>query len=134
MSVVRIVKRVESLSHSDAPDFRSALMRRGNMVRCENLGRRRQARLAELWSGKGIYQHVEKVCCRSNLVLFAVDIDGDEPLLRIAAEGDAEVAGRVFHPEIRITGPRARLDLGVREAELRDEVCDAPLTLRSRCN
>jgi hypothetical protein len=35
MSVVRIVKRVESLSHA-APDFRSAQMRRDKMLRCED--------------------------------------------------------------------------------------------------
>lgn len=119
-------------------------MRRAGFPLCTNATRQHaalrrpgsaiSARLTELWGGKGIYQRVEQVCCRSNLVLFAINIDGDEPFLRIAAEGDAEVARRVFHPEIRITGPRARLDLGVREAELRDEVCDAPLTLRSRRN
>lgn len=134
MSVVRIVKRVESLSHAtrrisalhkcDATTCCAAKTWVGDFSPPET----------ELWGGKGIYQRVEQICCRSNLVLFAVNIDGDEPFLRIAAEGDAEVAGRVFHPEIRITGPRTRLDLGVREAELRDEVCDAPLTLRSRRN
>lgn len=116
-------------------------MRRAGFPLCTNATRQHaalrrpgsaiSARLTELWGGKGIYQRVEQVCCRSNLVLFAVNIDGDEPFPRIAAEGDAEVADRVFYPEIRITGPRARLDLGVREAELRDEVSDAPLTLRS---
>jgi len=133
MSVVRIVKRVESLSHATR---RISALHKCDATRC--CAAKTEASgispLTELWGDKRIYQRVEQVCCRSNLVLFAVNIDGDEPFLRIAAEGDAEVARRVFHPEIRITGPRARLDLGVREAELRDEVCDAPLTLRSLCN
>jgi len=91
-------------------------------------------RLGELQASERIYQSVEKIRRRSNLVLPADNIYGDYSFARIAIEGDAEVAGLVFHPEIRISRPFARIDLGVSEPEARNDIHDAPLTLFGGCD
>ena len=89
---------------------------------------------ALLQAGERIYQSVDKVRRRSNLVLLTDNIYGDYSFPRIAVEGDAEVAGLVFHPEIRISRPFARIDLGVSEPEARNDIHDAPLTLLVGCD
>ena len=91
-------------------------------------------RQTELQAVERIYQSVEKIRRRSNLVLPTDNIDGDYSFARVAIEGDAEVAGLVFYPEIRISRPLARSDLWVSETEARNDIHDAPLTLLGGCD
>jgi hypothetical protein len=92
------------------------------------------SRLTELQGGEKIYQPVEKIRRRSNLVLPTDNIYGDYSFPRVAIEGDAEVAVLVFHPEIGISRPLARIDLRVSETEARNDIQDAPLTLLGGCD
>ena len=89
-------------------------------------------RLTELQAVERIYQSVEEIRRGPNLVLPADNIYGDYSFPRVAIEGDAEVAGLVFHPEIRISRPLACSDLRVSETEARNDIHDALLTLLVR--
>jgi hypothetical protein len=91
-------------------------------------------RLTQLQAGERIYQSVEKIRGRSNLVRATDNIYGDYSFLRVAIEGDAEVAGLVFHPEIRISRPLARIDFRISETEARNDIHNAPLTLLGGCD
>ena len=91
-------------------------------------------RLTELQAGERIYQSVEKVGRRSNLVLLTDNVYSEYSFPRVAVEDDAEVAGLVFHTENRISRPLARSDLRVSETKARNEIHDAPLTLLGGCD
>src|ERR1700741_1302221 len=89
---------------------------------------------SELLRRDGIDQRVEQVGSRSGLALPRVDIDGDDPFFRVATKGNAEMVLLILDPEIRISSPPSRLDLGVRETEPGHDVRDTLLALLGRCH